>query len=71
MQLAEGEETCGEVVDLGHGFTDASHDGLTMLPDQGRTGAQVRPVREVCLGLGVHHKDSAREEKYISRFKAS
>lgn len=62
MQLAEGEETCREVVDL---------DSLAMLPDRGRTGAQVRPVGEVCLGLGVHHQHSARVEKYMSRFKAS
>lgn len=54
VQLAEGEEAAEDVVHLIYGFEHATHDGGSVLPDGGRTGAQVLPVGEVGLGLRIH-----------------
>uniref|UniRef100_A0A3B3B4H3 Uncharacterized protein n=1 Tax=Oryzias melastigma TaxID=30732 RepID=A0A3B3B4H3_ORYME len=54
VQLTEVQQTCCQVVDFGHGISNSSHHSLAVLLHRGRAGAQVLPVGEVGLGLGVH-----------------
>lgn len=65
VHLAEGMKTSTKVVNLLNGIQDASHDGPTVLPDRGRAEAQVLPVGEICLGLGVHHQRPGRLKTYV------
>lgn len=53
MQLAQVEETCLQVIQLGHGVCDGVHDGDSVLLGRGRGGALVLPVSEVGLRLRV------------------
>lgn len=56
VQLAELQQAGGQVVDLGHGQTDPTHDLLAVLLHGLGTSLRVWPVGEVGLGLGIHKK---------------
>ena len=62
VQLAKAEESSLQVVDLADGIVHSTHDGDAMLPDGGRAGARVLPVREIGLGLGVHSHQPGESE---------
>lgn len=64
VQLAQGQKTNGQVIDLAHRLVQATHDRDAVLPNGIAVGAQVLPVGEVRLGLGVHHDQPAwRKER--------
>lgn len=56
MQLAEAQQTFLQVVDLGHSISNCTENDDSVLLDGSRSGAQVLPVGEVGLGLGVRHQ---------------
>lgn len=66
VQLAQFQQAFVQVVDLGHGQSNTAHDLLTMVLHGGRAGAQVRPVREVGLSLGVNTQQPVDVEKMIN-----
>ena len=69
VQLAEVQETSGQVVDLGHSIGDSGHHGDSVLLHRGGAGAQVLPVGEVGLGLGVndqHPAEGRKRQKTVS-----
>lgn len=59
VQLAQVQKTTGQVIDLAHRLVNATHDRDAVLPNRSAVGAQVLPVGEVRLGLGVHHDQPA------------
>lgn len=56
VQLAQFQQAAAQVVNLGHGLSDSTHDLLSVTHHGGRTGSQVRPVGEVSLGLRIHEE---------------
>lgn len=54
VQLAQVEEACFQIIDLGHRIANGVHDGDSVLLGGGGVGALVLPVSEVGLGLRVH-----------------
>uniref|UniRef100_A0A7N5ZUD8 Uncharacterized protein n=1 Tax=Anabas testudineus TaxID=64144 RepID=A0A7N5ZUD8_ANATE len=71
VQLTEVQQTCSQIVDFGHSFSNSSKDGLSVLLHLGRAGAQVLPVGEIGLGLWVHHQHpSACSHVYLARASA-
>lgn len=69
VQLAQGQQTPLQVVDLGHGIGHSVHHGHSVLPDRGGVGAQVLPVGEVGLGLGVHGHEPGGGTRASTRVK--
>lgn len=61
VQIAETTHSPHEVVHQSDSITNCTHDDGSMLLDWGRAGAQVSPVGEVGLSLGVSSQHPAKE----------
>lgn len=61
VQIAETTHSPHEVVHQSDSITNCTHDDASMLLDWGRAGAQVSPVGEVGLSLGVSSQHPAKE----------
>uniref|UniRef100_A0A3Q3BHY3 Uncharacterized protein n=1 Tax=Kryptolebias marmoratus TaxID=37003 RepID=A0A3Q3BHY3_KRYMA len=57
VQFAQFGQGTSQVIDLGHGISNSAHDGGSMLLHLRRVRAQIGPVREVGLGLGVSNQN--------------
>lgn len=53
VQLTEAQKSAGQIVNFADSISNCSHHGCSVLLRRGGAGAQVLPVGEMGLGLGV------------------